>query len=232
MRILSYLFLISSSVLSAQNLMIASGHSVNINTNASININGLKLTPSSVFTINGVNNINRSSTAITIGSNSSINRVFGSTNLIDNFLGDIEFNYEDSELNGLDESILELYVKDDLGAWNSFPGTLDTSSNTITNTFSSAISFMDITAAQNDVTLSIESIGLTTIRIFPNPTTSIVNIDYTGDIEVKIYNTLGQLLLKTQEKIIDISAFDNATYFFLVRDLLNSTTNTYKIIKQ
>ena len=227
-----FLLFLSISVLSAQNVVITSGHSILINTDASININGLKLTPGSAFTINGINNFDRSHIAITSGSNSSINRVFNATNVVNNFVGTLDFYYEDSELNGLDESLLELQVKDGSATWNSYVSTLDNTANIITHTFSTAISFTDITAAQSDASLSIESINFTNIRLFPNPTSSQLLIDYDGEIEVAIYNMQGQLLLTTYDKKIDMSAFHNAIYVLIINDYVNNTTNTYKIIKQ
>ncbi len=226
------LFFLSTCILSSQNLVVESGNSISINTGASININGLELTPSSAFTIVGINQIDRSSTAITSGSDYSINRVFSANSPVNNFVGTIVFNYEDSELNGLDESILELQVKDGSATWNSYVSTLDNTANIITHTFSTAISFTDITAAQSDASLSIESISDSNMRLYPNPATSDVFIDYDGEIEVAIYNIQGQLLLKTNDKIIDLSPFKNAIYFLVIKDSLFNTTNSYKIIKQ
>ena len=231
-KLLLVVLIFFTSLLTAQNLLIADGGSVNINTDVSLNINGLELTPSSVFTVVGTNQIGRSSVAITSGSNSSINRVFSANSPLNNFVGTLVFNYEDSELNGLDESILELFIKDDSGTWNNYSGTLNITDNTITNTFGSAINFTEITAAQNDATFSIESIGFSNIRLYPNPTTSQVFIDYDGACEVKIYNMQGQLLLKTNKKIIDMSMFNNALYVLIIKDTSYNTTNSYKIIKQ
>jgi hypothetical protein len=224
--------LFATFILQAQNLAIADGKSVTVKQGASININGLKLTPDTPFTINGANDVNRSSTAITSGGNSSINRVFSTTNIVNNFTGTVYFYYEDGELNGIDETILELQVKDGTGTWTSYEGTLDNSANIITTVFNTTIDFTDITAAPNDGTLSIEDLGFSTIRIYPNPATSHVTIDYNGKIEVAIYNALGQSLLKTQNKIIDMSAFNNGIYLFIIKDQLNGTTNSFKIIKQ
>ena len=226
------LFFLSTCTLSAQNLVVASGNSISINTGASININGLKLTPNAPFAIIGANAIDRSPTALTSGSDSSINQVFNATNVVNNFIGTLDFYYDDSELNGLDESLLELHVNDGSGIWNSYTGTLDNTANSIAYTFSTAISFTDITAAHGDISLSIESMSDSNMRLYPNPTTSQIFIDYDGACEVAVYSILGQLLLKTNDKIIDLSQLKNAMYFLLIKDSLNNTTNSYKIIKQ
>ncbi len=54
---------------------------------------------------------------------------------------------------------------------------------------------------------------------------------YDGDIEVSIYNMFGQAILTTNDKIIDLSSFDNATYLFIITDLLHNSINSFKIIK-
>lgn len=99
-------FVFCTTSLTSQNLLIEDGGSVNINTNVSLNINGLELTPSSALTIVGPYQIGRSSVAITSGSNSSINRVFSASSPLTNFVGTLVFSYADSELNGLEISLL------------------------------------------------------------------------------------------------------------------------------
>lgn len=224
--------LISTFILHAQDLNIAEGKSVTVAQGASININGLQLTPDTPFTINGANNVDRSATVITVGDISSISRVFSATNLVNNFTGILRFYYEDVDLNGIDETNLELQIEDNTGAWISYESILDNSSNIMTNVFDSPISFTEITATPNDGNLSIDDLGLTTIQLFPNPTKSKVNIDYANKIDVAIYNEFGQLLLRTRNKKIDMTLFNSGTYFFIITDQLNNKINSFKIIKQ
>jgi hypothetical protein len=69
------------------------------------------------------------------------------------------------------------------------------------------------------------------IRIYPNPSSSIVNIDYSEDLEITLFNILGQQILKTNSKIIDISALNKGTYFLVAKDSNNTITN-FKLIKK
>ncbi len=50
------LFFLSTCILSSQNLVVESGNSISINTGASININGLELTPDKIeyITVEGM----------------------------------------------------------------------------------------------------------------------------------------------------------------------------------
>ena len=71
----------------------------------------------------------------------------------------------------------------------------------------------------------------TVIRIYPNPSSSVVNIDYPENIETSIFNILGQQILKTNSKTINISNFDKGTYLLITKDENNSITN-FKLLKK
>lgn len=68
--------------------------------------------------------------------------------------------------------------------------------------------------------------------VYPNPTTSIVNINYESDIEkVEIYSSLGNLIQSTKNKILDIAHLQNGLYFVIVYDN-DGKVNTKKILKK
>ena len=212
----------------AQDLSVTSGGSITITIGTVFFVNGLGLTPSSNFTINGPNAISRSSTAL---DPQSINRVFTSDNIMSNFQGDITFFYEDSELNGVTETDLVLQVKDGLDVWNAYTGTLDTSANTITYTFGTSTDFSSVTASASSVTLQIPDLNTFDIKLYPNPTISKVYINVQSDIEVKVYNMIGQKILVTQEKSIDLSRLKSGTYIFKVKDLSTNNIESFQILK-
>ncbi len=70
------------------------------------------------------------------------------------------------------------------------------------------------------------------ISIFPNPTSSILNVSHDGDLNISVYNMLGQEILETNEKQIDISGFQKGTYILLVQNLESGNTTNFKIIKE
>ena len=212
----------------AQDLSVTSGGSITMTNGTVFFVNGLGLTPSSNFTINGPNAILRSSTAL---DPQSINRVFTSDNIMSDFQGDITFFYEDSELNGVTETDLVLQVKDGLDVWNAYTGTLDTSANTITYTFGTSIDFSSVTASASSVTLKVPDLNTFDIKLYPNPTISKVYINVQSDIEVKVYNMIGQMILKTQEKSIDLSRLNSGLYIFKVKDISTNNIESFQILK-
>ncbi|MDB4237119.1 T9SS type A sorting domain-containing protein, partial [Flavobacteriaceae bacterium] len=72
-----------------------------------------------------------------------------------------------------------------------------------------------------------------TIRVFPNPTSNIVNIETNGSFEIKemvLYNVLGErILLKTTDKLIDLTNLNTGIY--LLRIKTSNETITKKIVK-
>lgn len=228
-KITSLFFFTFSWLAFSQDFSIANGTSLTIVNNSDLYVNGLSFKPDSDFTVDGP--IILSKNATPIGSQ-SINRVFESDNLIQNFQGTLTFFYNDTELNGVTESDLVLQVKDELGNWNSYSGVLDTNINSLTYGFGSAVNFDGVTATANGVTLSTENFNDLEITIFPNPVTSGININTEFDVNVSIYNVNGQLLLKTDKKKIDLSEFSNGIYLFEVRNKSSQIFNTYKVVKK
>jgi hypothetical protein len=105
---LHFALLLATSFCFSQTLSIESGNSVSINSNSSVSVDGLELSPSVAHTIAGPNSIARSSTPISVGDNSSIERVYELSNELTDYSGELSFRYSDSELNGIAESDLFL----------------------------------------------------------------------------------------------------------------------------
>lgn len=79
--------------------------------------------------------------------------------------------------------------------------------------------------------LSSDSFVLENFNIYPNPTTDILNIELKENLsleKVLIYNTTGQLVKETSEKIINVSDF--ATGIYNVQVLTNQGKATKKVI--
>ncbi len=70
------------------------------------------------------------------------------------------------------------------------------------------------------------------MRIYPNPTSSMINVQFDRDIELTLYNMLGQEIMRTNEKQVDISALQNGNYILLVRDLESNYVRNFNIIKK
>lgn len=109
---LIYALLLSTSFCFGQTLSIESGSFVSVNSNSSVSVDGLELSPCVSHIITWPNSIARSTTAIVVGDNSSIERVYELSYELADYLGLISFRYLESELNGIAEAELVLEVLD------------------------------------------------------------------------------------------------------------------------
>lgn len=84
-------------------------------------------------------------------------------------------------------------------------------------------------------TLGLENNILNSFKIYPNPTTSILNIEYTSDLtNVSVFNMLGQQVLTKKVTAtstqLDMSALTNGTY--LVKVEAGNVSKTIKVFKK
>ncbi len=66
--------------------------------------------------------------------------------------------------------------------------------------------------------------------LYPNPTTGVANITTNESVNVIIYNTLGDVVMKTTETNIDLKGLSSGIYFVAVYN--NKTSKTIKLVKQ
>ena len=101
----------------------------------------------------------------------------------------------------------------------------------VTHSFENAVEINSVTA--NDATLSIETVdGEMTISIFPNPTSNTINVVFDKELELSLFNMLGQQVIKTSNKNIDISNFEKGTYILVVENIETGNFTNFKIIKE
>ncbi len=85
---------------------------------------------------------------------------------------------------------------------------------------------VEVSIAASSASFRVESVVL-----YPNPTVDVVNISTEMEIErVEVYNTLGQKIGETQNKMFDLSGKSNGVYF--VKVYVNGAHHTYKIVKK
>ena len=233
-RFFTIFFFIPCAIFAQENisaLTVGSSGSITVKSEANINLAGLVLSPSSDLVISETN-LTRSSTAIVSQyDESSVSRVYSSTNLISNFVGSITFNYDDDELNNLIESVLVLEVKNNDGSWTSYYGVVDPSNNNVTVNFNTPISFNSITASQAGKTLTIENVNsVDGILIYPNPTANQIFIQYDNDFNVQIFDVVGKKVLSTSKQTINMNSFKSGTYILKLTNEQNES-HSFKIIK-
>ena len=229
-----FTFLIFPYLIFAQDISpisVGVGGSISIKSGANLNVAGLELKPSSDLVITETD-IGRTLTAISSNNNSSVNRVYTSTNLISNFIGLVVFNYDENDLNGLDENELVLEIKSSDNTWASYTGTVNTTNNSVTYNFDNNISFNSVTASKSGSTLTIENLNLLDgIYIYPNPTADKIYISSNEFLIAELFNVVGQKILTTNNNDIDMTGLVSGTYALRITSN-NNNSKTFKIIKK
>jgi hypothetical protein len=189
---------------------------------------GLELTPNSDYSIVGQNSVSKDSEVITINGNESMSKSYTAGVSLEGYTGSVIFNYTDDEMNGVTHTA-SLYVMNSDSEWIQYEDEDDTD-YTVSYNFEDPLQMKAVTAGVQAGLSTIDT-GIPVIRIYPNPSSSVVNIDYPENIETSIFNILGQQILKTNSKTINISNFDKGTYLLITKDENNSITN-FKLLKK
>ena len=209
-------------------LTVGSSGAVTINSGGTLNISGLELSPSSDYTINETQ-VSKELTAVSLNETPAMEKVYSLDADIENFLGTISYSYVDSEMNGLSHDA-SMYVYDTTSSeWTEYLDT-DSADYTVTSVFDPPIQINQVTVGAPN-SLAVEDIIAMGIRIYPNPSSSVINIDYHEDLQLTLFNVLGQQVMSSNSKSINISNLDQGTYILRAEDS-NNTINNFKIIKR
>ena len=222
-----------SPLLFSQILTVNSGSSISIASGSSVTLGGLDIAPSDNYVISGDNAVSRSASAITAGDNSSVSRVYSSSDLLSGFTGTLTFSYLEGELNGIAEGDLVLELQADDDSWTSYSATVDETNNTVSYTFNDAVSFKAVTASATGATLTIEDLSpaASSIYVYPNPTANRVYIQAENITKAALFDLMGRKVKTTNQDQIDLSNISSGSYILQVTTQ-NNTTETFKIIKQ
>ena len=232
-RILIILVITFFTDLKAQTTLLTVGSSgaVTINSEGTLNVSGLELTPSVDYTINETQ-VSKALTAEVLNGNDgteSMEKVYSSTTDLEDFEGTITYNYVDSEMNSLTHDA-SMYVYDTTSSeWSEYLDS-DSAEFTVTSTFTTPLQIKQVTVGAPN-SLSVEDPMAMGIRIYPNPSSSVINIEYHEYLQLTLFNVLGQQVMSSNSKSINISNLDQGTYILRAKDS-NNTINNFKIIKR
>ena len=229
-KFLILLIIGSVSNLKAQTTLLTVGSSgaLTINSGGTLNVSGLELNPSTDYTINETQ-VSKELTAVSLNGTPAMGKVYSIDTDIENFLGTITFNYEESEMNELTHDA-SMYVFDTASStWAEYLDS-DSAEFKVTSTFESPLQINMVTVGAPN-SLSVESEIANGIRIYPNPSSSILNVEYSEDLQLSLFNLLGQLVMSSNSKSINISNLDQGTYILSAKDS-NNNINNFKIIKR
>ena len=232
-HVLSLVGLFLCPFLFSQILTVNAGSSVSISSGSSITLDGLEIAPSDTYVISGANDVSRSATAATAGSNSSVSRVYSSSALLSGFTGTLTFSYLDGELNDIVEGDLVLELQADDDSWTTYGGTVDEVNNTVSYTFNDPVSFKSVTASSSNGTLTIENIEEipNQISVYPNPTANRIYIQGENVLQAELFDLRGRKVKATNQKQIDLSDITSGSFILKVTTD-NNNTKSFKIIKR
>ena len=232
-KYLPFCGLLFCQFLFSQILTVNSGYSVSIASGSSVTLDGLEIAPAANYIISGANDVSRSATAVTAGSNSSVSRVYSSSALLSGFTGTLSFSYLEGELNNIAEGDLVLELQADDDSWTSYTGTRDETNNTVSYTFTDPVSFKAVTASAAGATLTIEDLSQTasSIYVYPNPTADRIYIQADNIKKAELFDLMGRKVMETKQDQIDISNMSSGSYILQVT-IQNNTTQSFKIIKR
>ena len=216
-----------------QIITVNSGSSVSISSGSSVSLDGLEIAPADTYVISGANDLSRSTTAATAGGNNSILRVYSTSSLLSGFTGTLTFSYLDGELNGIAEGdlVMELQAEDD--SWTTYVGTVDQANNTVSYTFTEAVSFKSVTASASGATLTAEDIlqPKSGISVYPNPTANRIYIQGENILQAELFDLRGRKVKATTQNQLDLSDTGSGSFILKVTTD-NNNTKSFKIIKK
>ena len=225
--ILLFVFFFSFS--SYAQVSVGENGNIEVKAGATLDVAGLEIIPISDYNITAGVTINKSDTSIVLPNGDSMNRSYYLDPSMENLSTVLVYNYEDDDMNGITHNA-KMVVVDGSGNSMEYEDT-DELDYQVTSEFQDPGSFAIVTAG--DATLSIETVdGEMSISIFPNPTSSILNVNFDGELYLSIHNMLGQQILETNDKQIDFSGFEKGTYILVVQNLESGNTTNFKIIKE
>ena len=70
------------------------------------------------------------------------------------------------------------------------------------------------------------------ISIYPNPTSNIINVSCDKEVEMIFFNMIGQELIRTNDKNIDISGFEKGNYVLIVKTLDSGNFINFNVVKK
>jgi hypothetical protein len=217
----------------SQILTVNAGSSVSISSGSSITLDGLEIAPADTYVIGGANDVSRSATAATAGSNSSVFRVYSSSALLSGFTGTLTFSYLEGELNEIVEGDLVLELQADDDSWTTHDGTVDEVNNTVSYTFNDPVSFKAVTASSVYAALTVEDIYPldSSISVYPNPTANRIYIQGENVLQAELFDLRGRKVKTTNQKQIDMSEMGIGKFILKVTTD-NNKSKSFKIIKR
>jgi hypothetical protein len=217
--------------LHAQIVSVSPGSSFNIKAGTVISAGGLDLIPATDFSF--TSSLTRSTIVSNPTSATTINRSYQFGTTTDSYSGVISLNYDDSELNGLTESSLQLFYNNGI-QWL-------TDTNTSNNTSANYATSLLTATALNEISLTSQDLSNPNFEgnavrflLYPNPTRNILTIEASNNATIDkiiVIDMLGKIVLEElpENNHINVERFASGTY--ILKAFSGATTFITKFIK-
>jgi len=215
----------------AQIVSVSPGSSFNIKAGTVIGAGGLDLIPATDFSL--TSSLTRSTIVSNPTSATTINRSYQFGTTTDSYSGVISLNYDDSELNGLTESSLQLFYNNGI-QWL-------TDTNTTSNTSANYATSILTATALNEISLTSQDLSNPNFEgnavrflLYPNPTRNILTIEASNNATIDkiiVIDMLGKIVLEElpENNHINVERFASGTY--ILKAFSGATTFITKFIK-
>lgn len=217
--------------LHAQIVSVSPGSSFNIKAGTVIGAGGLDLIPATDFSF--TSSLTRSTIVSNPTSTTTINRSYQFGTTTDSYSGVITLNYDDSELNGLTESSLQLFYNNGI-QWL-------TDTNTTSNTSANYATSLLTATALNEISLTSQDLSNPNFEgnavrflLYPNPTRNFLTIEASNNATIDkiiVIDMLGKIVLEEipENNHINVERFASGTY--ILKAFSGATTFITKFIK-
>ena len=151
------------SFIQAQVISVASGTTFQISAGSTFQVNGLTLVPSSDFDLDGLSITKNSSITNTAGP-TSVSRYYLFSGNTPAYSGTVQVNYEDAELNGLAENLLEVNNYNGSAWTQTTSATNDATNNYVLSNSFSGVTLREIALASSAAPLPVTWLSFTATK--------------------------------------------------------------------
>ncbi len=235
MKKYSYFFLcvlgIGIPKLNAQIVSVSPGSSFNIKAGTVIGAEGLDLLPATDFSF--TSSLTRTTIVSNPTSTTTINRSYQFGTTTDSYSGVITLNYDDSELNGLTESSLQLFYNNGI-QWLTDANTTNNASANYATSVLTATALNEISLTSQDLSNPNFEGNAVRFLLYPNPTRNVLTIEASNNATIDkiiVIDMLGKIVLEElpENNHINVERFASGTY--ILKAFSGATTFITKFIK-
>ena len=217
--------------LHAQIVSVSPGSSFNIKAGTVISAGGLDLIPATDFSF--TSSLTRSTIVSNPTSTTTINRSYQFGTTTDSYSGVITLNYDDSELNGLTESSLQLFYNNGI-QWLTDANTTNNASANYATSVLTATALNEISLTSQDLSNPNFEGNAVRFLLYPNPTRNVLTIEASNNATIDkiiVIDMLGKIVLEElpENNHINVERFASGTY--ILKAFSGATTFITKFIK-